>query len=80
MIASLREFDQQWEGTNRGLDELRDDAIDNLKLFEFWLRRVADAEEGRSLQLAGSDRVPEEYRRLVDEYFRALAERAPGQR
>jgi hypothetical protein len=73
VIAAMREFEGDFEGTTRGLDELRDDVIDGLKLFEFWLRRVADASNGQRPQLAGSDRVPEGYRELVEEYFRSLA-------
>ncbi len=73
VIAAMRDFDEEFTGTTRGLDELRDDVIDGLKLFEFWLRRVTDASSGERPQLAGSDRVPEGYRDLVEEYFRSLA-------
>ena len=73
VIAAMRDFDGAFTGTTRGLDKLRDDVIDGLKLFEFWLRRVTDASSGERPQLAGSDRVPEGYRDLVEEYFRSLA-------
>ena len=73
VIAAMRDFDEEFSGTTRGLDELREDVIDGLKLFEFWLRRVTDASTGALPQLAGSERVPEGYRDLVEEYFRSLA-------
>ncbi|NKB88404.1 MAG: DUF4175 family protein [Acidobacteria bacterium] len=78
VIASMRDYQADFDGTARGIDQLRDDVIDGLKLFEFWLRRVADAASDERPQLAGSDRVPEGYRDLVEEYFRALA-REPEQ-
>jgi len=73
VIAAMRELDEDFTGTTRGLDELRDEVIDGLKLFEFWLRRVTDASNEQRPQLAGSDRVPEGYRDMVEEYFRSLA-------
>ena len=73
VVEAMRDFEEQFQGTTRGLNELSDDVIDGLKLFEFWLRRVSQAEAGVRPQLAGSDRVPEEYRSLVEEYFRALS-------
>lgn len=79
VIAAMRDFDEGFDGTTRGLDELRGDVIDGLKLFEFWLRRVTDATSGQRPQLSSSDAVPEGYRALVEEYFRALA-REEGER
>jgi len=74
VVEAMHDFEQQFQGTTRGLDELSADVIDGLKLFEFWLRRISQAEAGVRPQLAGSDRVPEEYRSLVEEYFRALSQ------
>jgi len=70
---------RQWEfdGTPRGINELRDQVIEDLKLFEYALRRMADANNGQRPALADSDEVPEGYRKAVDEYFRALS-RGPG--
>ncbi len=79
VIAAMRDFDEDFAGTTRGLDALREDVIDNLKLFEFWLRRVTDEAAGISPQLGGSDRVPEGYRDLVEEYFRELARQGQQQ-
>ncbi|HJO05356.1 MAG TPA: hypothetical protein QGG47_15430 [Acidobacteriota bacterium] len=80
VVGAMRDFEEQFQGTARGLDELSGDVIDGLKLFEFWLRRVSQAETGARPQLAGSDRVPEEYRSLVEEYFRALGQEDSPQR
>lgn len=73
VIAAMRDLDEEFTGTRRGLDELRGEVIDGLKLFEFWLRRVTDAAGGREPRLSSSDAVPEGYRALVEEYFRSLA-------
>jgi hypothetical protein len=73
VLVAMRDFEGEFEGTARGLDELRGEVIDGLKLFEFWLRRVTDAATGRRPQLSSSDAVPEGYRELVEEYFRSLA-------
>lgn len=79
VIGAMRDFDEDFVGTTRGLDALREDVIDNLKLFEFWLRRVTDQAAGTAPQLGGSDRVPEGYRDLVEEYFRELARQGQQQ-
>ena len=66
---------REWEfdGTPRGIDALRDQVIEDLKLFEYTLRRLADADNGPRPALADSDEVPEGYRKQVEEYFRALS-------
>jgi hypothetical protein len=69
----MRDLDEEFLGTSRGLDELRADVIDELKMFEFWLRRMTDAAEGQRPQLGRPDSVPEGYRALVEEYFRSLS-------
>ena len=63
----------QIDGTPRGIEELQAQIIEDLKMFEYYLRRLADAESGRRPFLADSDEVPESYRQMVEEYFRALA-------
>lgn len=61
------------DGTPRGIEELRASVIEDLKLFEYALRRLADPETARRPSLADSDEVPERYRELVEEYFRSLS-------
>jgi hypothetical protein len=61
-------------GTPRGLEQLAE-AILALKDFEFALRRqMIGAEAAPPVFTAGED-VPPEYRALVEEYYRRLAER-----
>ena len=47
--------------------------IEGLKRFEYQLRREVDG-ESEELFLAGGDEVPNGFRDLIEEYFRALAE------
>ena len=46
---------------------------DSLKRFEFGLRRQVDANTG-AIVLSGSDEVPEEFRKLVEQYYRSLGQ------
>jgi len=65
--------DWEFDGTPRGIDELRDQVIESLKLYEYTLRRLAEAGSGLRPALADSDEVPEGYRKQVEEYFRTLS-------
>ncbi len=65
--------DWEFDGTPRGIDELRHRVIDDLKVFEYTLRRLVDAELRPRPALADSDEVPSGYRKQVEEYFRALS-------
>ena len=58
------------------LARLQESILRGLKDFEFSLRRGLSAEIER-LFLSGSDDVPPEYRRLVEEYYRSLSEGRP---
>ena len=53
------------------LQRLQSTIAEGLKRFEFGLRRQADA--ANLIVLSGSDEIPEEFRKLVQEYFRSLA-------
>ncbi|MCH8143177.1 MAG: hypothetical protein IIA55_00495, partial [Gemmatimonadetes bacterium] len=54
---------------------LQQAAIEGLKEFEYALRRqFADPESDRLL-LSGSDEVPQGFKELVEEYYRALSNR-----
>lgn len=61
-------------GTPRGLDQLAE-AIQALKDFEFALRRQLMAEGGAPPVLTAGEDIPPEYRAMVEEYYRRLAER-----
>jgi hypothetical protein len=61
-------------GTPRGLEQLAE-AILALKDFEFALRRQMLGDEAAPAVLTAGEDVPAEYRALVEEYYRRLAER-----
>ena len=54
------------------LQRLQSTVAEGLKRFEFGLRRQLDANEN-SVVLSSSDEVPEDFRRLVEQYFRSLS-------
>ena len=54
------------------LQRLQSLVAEGLKRFEFGLRRQAEAGDN-TIVLSGSDEVPEEFRTLVQEYYRSLA-------
>ncbi len=74
MIAAMRALDR--DGTYADAAEVRRlhaELLENMKRLEFRLRRefAAGAEERLLFQHSGD--VPEEYRKLVEEYYRALS-------
>ncbi|NIM50609.1 MAG: DUF4175 family protein [Gemmatimonadales bacterium] len=60
-------------GDPRGLAELAGDIIPGLKEFEYALRRQIEGADVERLFLSGSEEVPAEYRRLVEEYYKSLS-------
>ncbi len=54
------------------LAKLQGSVTDAIKRFEYTLRRRLDANE-HDVLLSGSDEVPEQYRKLVEQYYRALS-------
>jgi len=70
-LANRQAFDDPEE-----LARLQESILRGLKDSEFSLRRGLSAEVER-LFLSGSDDVPPEYRRLVEEYYRSLSEDRP---
>ena len=56
---------RSWPGCSQFVAE-------SLKRFEFGLRRKVDADKN-AIALTGSDEVPEEFRKLVEQYYRSLA-------
>jgi hypothetical protein len=57
----------------REIERLQDAVIASLKEFEYGLRRQLGTGDEERLVLSGSDEVPEGYRALVEEYYRALS-------
>ncbi len=52
--------------------ELQSFILEELKRFEYRLRREVDS-ENEELFLASSDEVPAGFRELIEEYYRALS-------
>ena len=57
---------------------LQEAILDLLKQLEFGLRREVEGGGDRRASLSGSDQVPEGYRELVEEYYKALARGGGG--
>ena len=55
------------------LADLHEDMLNRVKRLEFQLRRDVEGDADRPATLNGLDEVPDGYRRLVEEYYRALA-------
>jgi hypothetical protein len=73
MLSQMGRLDNRATGAPRGLAELAEQLAQALREFEFAVRReLVGAEAPRFL--GGSDEVPAEYRSLVEEYYRSLAE------
>ena len=60
----------------KGLEQLQAAAIEQLKKFEFDLRKRAEPAHD-SLSLSGSDEVPAGFRTAIEEYYRSLAKKQP---
>ena len=56
----------------RAYRQLEQAASDNIKRFEYTLRRRLDANTSQVF-LSGTDDVPEQYRKLVEQYYRSLS-------
>jgi hypothetical protein len=54
------------------LQRLQSQVAEGLKRFEFNLRRRAEL-KGNEVFLSGAEDVPEEFRKLVDEYYKSLS-------
>ena len=74
IVRRIRAMDSQGPyGDPRGLEALAGAVIEDLKMFEYALRR--NAEGGRQkLLLSASDEVPSGWRPLVEEYYRRLSQ------
>lgn len=74
-IRLLRELDEgRVYDDLEEIERLQEQVLRGLKEFEFALRRRLGGPGAEKLFLSGSDEVPEEYRELVEEYYRALSE------
>jgi hypothetical protein len=78
IIRNMRALDEDKPfGDPRGLDQLVAAIVEDLKLFEYALRRDVEGAEKQKLFLSGSEELPEGWQRLVEEYYRALSRSSP---
>lgn len=61
-------------GDPKGVEQLVAEALEDLKMFEYALRRELEGTDPEKLRLSGSTDVPEGWRRLVEEYYRSLSQ------
>jgi len=79
VLESMTRLDDRGVITDpRALAEIHQSMLDQLKRMEFGLRREVEGETGRNPTLTGRDDVPDGYRALVEEYYRALARGQSG--
>ena len=79
VLALIRRFqDDELFSDPEALASLSDDMLNRLQRLEFGLRRDVEGEADRRATLTGADEVPDGYRRLVEEYYRALARGGSG--
>jgi uncharacterized protein DUF4175 len=73
IIKGLRRLDDETPYANpEALARLERSVTDNIKRFEYTLRRRLDANASQVF-LSGTDDVPEQYRKLVEQYYRSLS-------
>jgi hypothetical protein len=78
VIGALRELDRENVYLDLAeLNRLQSQIVEGLKQLEFGLRRELEGEGQDRVFVSGSDEVPTGFRRLVEEYYRALS-RTPG--
>ena len=78
VIARLRELENQRAyGDQQEIAQLQAAVIQGLKAYEFALRRQMEGMANPRLNLSGSAEVPPDFRKLVEEYYKSLANRAP---
>jgi hypothetical protein len=60
-------------GDPLGVEALVAETLEDLKMFEYALRRELEGTDVEKLRPSGSAEVPEGWRRLVEEYYRSLS-------
>lgn len=74
LIRRMRALeDERAYGDIRSVQQLQAQLVEGLKEFEYALRRALEGGREEKLFLSGSDEVPPEFRKLVEEYYRSLA-------
>ena len=74
VLAALRGLSaERLSRDPRGMELLESEVLDSLRQFEFELRRSRFDGEDTGVAALGGERIPEAYREMVEEYFRALS-------
>lgn len=74
VIQGMRRLeDQRIYGDVAEIERLRQSVIEGVRRFEFALLMELQGPGGEKLYLSGSDDVPEGFRTLIEEYYRALS-------
>ena len=74
LIRDLRTLDDSRVYTDFDeISRLQSQLVEGVRRFEFNLRRELGAGEADPLFLSSSDEAPREYRKLIEDYYRALA-------
>jgi cell division septal protein FtsQ len=78
MLRNLRQLaDTQAYKDVEEIARLQSQVTDSAKRVEYDLRRKLEANDGRVL-LSGSDEVPEQFRKVVEQYYRSLSKGPEG--
>jgi len=78
IIKGLRKLDDESVYANPEIvGRLEQSVTDNIKRFEYTLRRRLE-QNTNQVFLSGTDDVPEQYRKLVEQYYRSLSKPGGG--
>jgi len=78
IIKGLRKLDDESIYANpETVGRLEQSVTDNIKRFEYTLRRRLEQNTSQVF-LSGTDDVPEQYRKLVEQYYRSLSKPGGG--
>jgi hypothetical protein len=79
VIDGLRELNEaRAYGDPMQFVRLQSAVVDDIKQFEFNLKKEVLGTSEDKLFLSGSDEVPEAYRKIVEEYFKRLSQTQGG--
>jgi hypothetical protein len=74
VISGLRELDKaQTYDVPLDVERLQAAVVDGAKQFEYRLRRELAGADEQQLLLSGTEEVPDGFRKLVEEYYKALS-------
>jgi uncharacterized protein (DUF885 family) len=74
MLRNLRQLaDDRVYRDAEELARLQSQVNDSAKRIEYDLRRKLEGKDGQQMILSGSDEVPEQFRKVVEQYYRSLS-------